>query len=76
MYYKHKGYYYILGMKNVYKMGRLKFIVLNEKNTNTFEKKIITQLKEESRKKVLEYNALLQNILLKCEAEIDDGSIS
>lgn len=76
MYQKHKGYYYILGTKNIYKMGWFKLIVLDENNTNSFEKKIIAEMKKDCREKIVEYNTLLQNLALKYVDDTDDSSIS
>lgn len=63
-YAKYKGYYYILGAKGIYKMGKLKLVQLDEDNLGKNEKSLINGMKEECKKNLLKYNELLQCMML------------
>ena len=72
VYYKHKGFYYILGTQNIYKLGKSKLTVLNEDNTSESEKKIINNLKADAKCKISEYNQVLQGMLVKYGDDMDN----
>lgn len=65
MYYKYRGYYYIVGANNIYKMGRFKCVVIDEENTNKSEKRIIERLKRDAKTKILKSGELWNDYYLR-----------
>lgn len=67
LYSKSKGYFYVIGIKGMYKFGRCKFKELLEGDLTADEKSLINQMKEECKNKIVKFEEILQSAFLKYE---------
>lgn len=56
----HNGYYYVLGLNGVYKIGRTRMIKIQESDMSTSEKAIVDQMKVDCSTKISKNKGLLQ----------------
>lgn len=67
IYQKYKGFYYMIGTKGIYKVGKGKIITLDQENIKDFEVSIIETLKRECKKKINEHQELFNCISATCD---------
>lgn len=67
IYQKYKGFYYMIGTKEIYKVGKGKIITINQENIEGFEVSQIETLKRECKKKISEHQELFNCISATCD---------
>lgn len=53
IYQKYKDFYYMIGTKEIYKVGKGKIITIDQENIEGFEVSLIETLKRECKKKIM-----------------------
>lgn len=67
IYQKYKGFYYMIGTKGIYKVGKRKIITLGQENIEDFEVSLIEELKIECKKRLSEHQELFNCISATCD---------
>lgn len=67
IYQKYKGFYYMIGTKEIYKVGKGKIITIDQENIEGFEVSLIETLKRECKKKISEHQELFNCVSATCD---------